>query len=379
MTSDARTPLRSACIAHLIESDGPGGAERMLAQLVTELQAMGCRNLVILPAKGEGWLAREIDSRDVAIEYFRLERPVSWACARWIRDALRRHDVVLAHSHEFTMSVYGAWASWRNGIPHVATMHGGRYYAQALRRRLALRLAFGLSGQVVAVSDALARHLRRDLWLRSSRIATIPNGVRCEPAATSSLRAELGLTPADRLVLAVGNLYPVKGHRHLLDALALLRQRHPTLHVAIAGRGDTGDMLRARAQELGLAQRLHLLGLRGDIPNLLAAADIFVLPSLSEGLPLALLEAMFASRPIIASEVGEVGTALAGGDAGILVPPGRAEALAAALDKLLAAPADARALGARAARRAAAEYGISRMAARYVAVYEDLLARQDRE
>jgi glycosyltransferase involved in cell wall biosynthesis len=108
---------------------------------------------------------------------------------------------------------------------------------------------------------------------------------------------------------------------------------------------------------------------------MLAAADIFVLPSLSEGLPLALLEAMFAGRPIVASDVGEVRAALAQGTAGVVVGPGNPGALAAALDRLLSNPQEAGSLGARAAAQARAEYDLSRMVHRYVGVYEAALAR----
>jgi glycosyltransferase involved in cell wall biosynthesis len=161
-----------------------------------------------------------------------------------------------------------------------------------------------------------SRGLRRDLWLRASRVSTIPNGVRYVAATHSTLRHELNLAPEDRLVVAVGNLYPVKGHRFAVEALALLRERHPRLHLAIAGRGDLAEALRQQAEERGVAARLHLLGLRADISNVLAGADAFVLPSLSEGLPLALLEAMFSGCPIVASDVGEVRAVLGDGTAG---------------------------------------------------------------
>jgi glycosyltransferase involved in cell wall biosynthesis len=359
----------------LIETDGPGGAERTLASLALELQAAGAYNLVVLPADREGWLAQQLADSGVAIEYFRLDRPVSVTCAQWLTAAFRRHRIALAHSHEFTMAVYGAWAAWRAGVPHVITMHGSRYYAKRLRRRFALRAGVTLGGRIVAVSHELARQLGRDLLVPASRIATIANGVRGVPFAPSTLRDELGLVREDRLVLAIGNLYPVKGHRHAVEALGLLQGRHPRLHLAIAGRGETAVALREQAAELGVAHRVHLLGLRADIANLLAAADIFVLPSLSEGLPLALLEAMFAECPIVASDVGEVRNVLANGDAGILVPPADARPLAAALDTLLEAPTHARELAVRAGRRAALEYDISRMVARYAALYEELLSR----
>ena len=368
--------VRGLRIAHLIESDGPGGAERVVVQLATSLQASGADNVVFLPACGEGWLACQLDGSGVAVEYFRLERPLSPACARSLVAAFRQRRIDVAHSHEFTMAVYGAWAAWRAGVPHVITMHGGPYYAGRLRRRLAMRAAVALSGCTVAVSTPLARKMSRDLWLRSARIATIPNGVRTVQSERTTLRDDLRLGPDARLLVSVGNLYPVKGHRHLIEALALLDGRHPTLHVAIAGRGEEADALAAGARARGLGDRVHLLGLRADVTAVLAAADIFVLPSLSEGLPLALLEAMFAGRPIVASEVGEVAVALAHGEAGVLVEPGNPAALAAALDRLLSDPAHARALGDRAAWRAAAEYDVSRMVGRYVGAYETLLGRR---
>src|SRR5438105_4728097 len=168
--------------------------------------------------------------------------------------------------------------------------------------------------------------------IRRRDIDMVRNGVRFTPAARTTLREELSLRSGDRLLVSIGNLYPVKGHRHLIDAMGHLADRHPSLHLAIAGRGDLADALALQARALGLAHRVHFLGLRSDIANVLAAADVFVLPSLSEGLPLALLEAMLAGRPIVASAVGEVGATLDGGRAGALVPPGDSEALGAAID-----------------------------------------------
>ncbi len=375
MTLVGPTSLRGVCLAHLIESDGPGGAERMLATLAAGLQAAGSENVVVAPAGGEGWLAQELRGTGVRVELFRQDRALSPTFARWLTATLRRHRIALAHSHEFTMAVYGAWAARRAGIPHLFTMHGSRYYAGRLRRRVAMRLAVELSGSVVAVSQSLKGHLSRDLWMRASRIATIPNGARLTTVAQSSLREELKLGNGDQLAVTIGNLYPVKGHGFLLEALALLATRYPRLHVAIAGRGELEGPLRARARGLRVDERFHLLGLRSDIGNLLAAADVFVLPSLSEGLPLALLEAMLAERPIVATAVGEVPTVLMDGRAGVLVPPGDAAALASALARLLADPGQARRLSAAAVVRAAEAYSLSQMLERYRSLYERLIGR----
>lgn len=374
MSRDDPLPARGARIAHLIDTDGPGGAERMLAQLAGELVRGGCPGVAFLPADQEGWLSRELTAAGVTVEHFRHDRAFSPRLARSLEAAFRRYRIDLAHSHEFNTAVYGAWAARRAGIPHLITMHGGRYYAGRLRRRLALRAAVALSGRLVAVSQPLVTQLSRDLWIRPTRITTIANGVRFTPAGRSTLRGDLALSDAERLVVAVGNLYPVKGHTHLLEAVARLTSTYPQLHVAIAGRGDLAGALERQAADSGLATRVHFLGLRQDVANILAAADVFVQPSLSEGLPLALLEAMFAARPIVASAVGDVPVALASGAAGLLVPPGDPAALAAAIHRLLAQPFEAQQLGNSAQVRAAAEYGIERMVQRYAELYERLLA-----
>ena len=363
-------------IAQLIESDGPGGAERVVADLAAAFQAAGATSVVFVPEYGDGWLARQLQGTGVTIDHFHIERPFSPACARSVAAGFRRHRIDIAHSHEFSMAVYGAWASWLAGVQHVITMHGSRYYAAHLRRRVAMRAAIAVSGRTIAVSNPLADHISRDLQVRRSRIPVILNGVRPPQPLAPTLREELNLETGARLIVSVGNLYPVKGHQHLIDALALLTERHPAAHVAISGRGDLEDALRRRARALGMSNRVHLLGLRADVSAVLKAADLFVLPSLSEGLPLALLEAMFAGCPIVATNVGDVSIALAHGEAGALVEPGNPQALAQAIDELLSNPPRARALGARASRRAAAEYDVSRMVQHYSTVYEDLLARR---
>jgi glycosyltransferase involved in cell wall biosynthesis len=372
MTGTSLDQIRGMRIAHLIESDGPGGAERLVAGLATELQAAGCDNLVIMLAGGEGWLSNELAGTGVTLAQLELREAGFRTWVRLLAETLRRYRPAVAHSHEFMMAVHGALGARRARVPHLITMHGGRYYAERLRRRAALRGAATLSGALVSVSEAVGQHLSRDLWLRRSRILSVPNGVRWVPAQRSSLRQELRLAPTDRLLLAVGNLYPVKGHSHLIDALALLADSHASVHLAIAGRGNLAEALQVRARALGLADRVHLLGLRSDIPSLLAGADIFVLPSLAEGLPLALLEAMFAGRPIVASDVGEVRVVLNGGEAGLLVQPGNAAELARALGSLLADPNEGGRLGQRAALRAASEYASSRMVERYARLYFEL-------
>jgi glycosyltransferase involved in cell wall biosynthesis len=365
-------------VAHLIETDGPGGAERVVVYLVSWLAMRGIDNVVLLPARGEGWLAAQLPQERVQVVPVPLLGVPVRTSFRLICDVLRAHQPAVAHSHEFTMGVLGGVAGWRLGIPHVLTMHGGRYYTTRLHRRLALALSATLSASVVAVSQTVAAQLAQDLIPRPRRMQLIPNGIPDIPDVPPALRQELGVPTNAKLIVTVGNLYAVKGHADLLKAFAAVASRVPwPLHLAIAGRGPEEAALRALARSLSLVDRFHLLGARDDIPNVLRSADVFVLPSHSEGLPLALLEAMRAGRPIVASAVGEIPTALQHGAAGLLTPPGDVSGLAAALRHLVMDPATARALAERARTIAAEQYTIERMAERYLALYQAAFNRQD--
>jgi glycosyltransferase involved in cell wall biosynthesis len=155
--------------------------------------------------------------------------------------------------------------------------------------------------------------------------------------------------------------------------VALLAERRPSLHLAVAGRGGLEHELVALSRKLGVAGRVHWLGLRSDIANLLAAADIFALSSLSEGHSLSLLEAMTAARPIVATDVGAARETLEDGHCGLLVPPSNPLRLAEAIDRLLSKPAEAARLAERAAQRAASMYSTEIMVERYAELYARVL------
>jgi glycosyltransferase involved in cell wall biosynthesis len=182
---------------------------------------------------------------------------------------------------------------------------------------------------------------------------------------------ELGIPEERRLVLAVGNLYPVKDHATLLRAGAGLEG----VHVLIAGRGPELEGLASLARALGAASRVHLLGLRSDVARLLAAADLLVHPSRAEGLPLAILEAMAAALPVVASRVGGIPEAVVDGETGQLVRPCDPDVLRDAIRSVLHDP-DRAALFGRAGRaRVERHFSLEAMTGRYRALYEAMGAR----
>jgi glycosyltransferase involved in cell wall biosynthesis len=342
----------------------------MLIQFAEELRRRGHHVMPVGPAAGCGWLGGEFRRRGFVSETFTLRRALDPGTVRGLVDLFRRERIDIVHSHEFTMAVYGAVASRIVGIPHVITMHGSQTMLKAARRRAALRLAFRMSRAVVACSGATQAHLTAALGLPDDLIRTIPNGIHFVAGDRRRLRAELGLADSDVLVVAVGSLVERKGHMVLLRALRDLRAQGLTnWHVAIAGRGELESALRAFIAAEGLGDRAHLLGHRDDVPDILAASDIFTMPSLWEGLPVAMLEAMFACKPVIASACSGIPEAIDDGVHGLLVQPGDTVGLAAALRSLLESPESRARLGAAGQARASKRYSVAGMVDAYERAY----------
>jgi glycosyltransferase involved in cell wall biosynthesis len=366
---------RKLVIAQMLESDGPGGAEMVMMRLAEALRARGHEIVPVGPATGCGWLAEQFRMRGFQPEQFLLRRPLDWRCARGMVAMLRRREVDIVHSHEFTMAVYGAATARWLGRPHLITMHGNQTMTTKWRRRVLLRAAFRFSDSVVAVSRDTKRFLDAQLGLAPDRLCVVANGVPVPIGDRERVRGELQLRPDEILVVATGSLVPRKGHAVLIKALAA-QPPGPGWRLAIAGNGPERGALEALISELGVASQVHLLGHRDDIGDLLAGADIFAMPSLWEGLPLSLLEAMSARKPIVASETSGIPEAVVPDIEGLLTRPGDLAELTAALHRLRTDPALRTRLADRAAVRARAEFSIDAMTNAYEDMYVSLVSRR---
>jgi glycosyltransferase involved in cell wall biosynthesis len=360
-------PRSKLVVAQMLESDGPGGAELLMLRLAEGLRERGHEVVPVGPAQGLGWLGRLFRDAGFATETFSLRGPIDWSCAQELAAMLRRRRVDVVHSHEFTMAVYGAAAARLARCSHVITMHGNQMMMRRWRRRAALRMAFRFSDAVVAVSSDTKHTLDERLGLGSTVVRVIPNGVAVPRGDRDHVRAELGIRPGQLLVLASGSLVERKGHAVLIRALASLGTL--AWRLAIAGQGREREALVELSEELGVSDRVHILGFRDDMPDVLAAADIFAMPSLWEGLPLALLEAMAAGKPIVASATSGIPEAVTPELDGLLTAPGDVEALAAALQRVLGDAALRERLGSAAAARVAAEFSFDSMIRSYEALY----------
>ena len=343
----------------------------MMLQLAAELRARGHEVVPIGPAWRNPWLRTQFQQLGFEPRTYTLRGPLDPLCLAEIVGHLRRTGADVVHAHEFFAAIYGGAAAHVLRRPHVITMHGGRYYAERAYRRAALRWSAGRSHALVAVSQATASDLAATLELPLSSVGVIENGIRHQPGDPSRVRAELGVRPDELLIVAVGNLYPVKGHAVLLRALARLDEMGglPPWRLAIAGRGEEERSLRAFVEERRWEGRVHLLGFREDVDDVLAAADVFALPSLSEGLPLALAEAMWGSKAIVASRTGGIPEVVTDGAEGLLAVPGDESGLADQLRALLGDPALRARLGRAARDRAAARLSVERMTDEYQRLY----------
>jgi glycosyltransferase involved in cell wall biosynthesis len=273
-------------------------------------------------------------------------------------------------------------AAARPGLPLVVSLHGSDVFVaerNALARAIARRV-FGRAGAITACSEDLARRAGA-LGAPPARIEVVPYGVdvdRFKPDADArrAVRAALGGSADDPLVVAAGRLVRKKGFEFLIDALPLVEPTRTV--VAIAGGGDLESELRARAARLGVSDRVRFLGDRpqDEVARLFAAADVAVVPSVRDdsgnvdGLPNVLLEALAAATPVVATPAGGIGAVVRDGDTGRIVPERDPAALAAAIGSLLADPAQARRLADRGRALVQTRFGWPAAAERFEAAYD---------
>jgi glycosyltransferase involved in cell wall biosynthesis len=251
--------------------------------------------------------------------------------------------------------------------------HGWLLRPKRLTHRWLYLLGARLVDGVIAVSDETARSFREVVGYRGDKLHVVFNAVDVEryPAAIDrdEVRARLGFGPGDHVMTMVGTFKRQKGHRYLVEAAANVIPRFPRLHVLLVGDGALAEETRERIEASGLIGRVRLLGTRRDVPELLAASDSFVLPSLWEGLPIALVEAMASRLPVIATEVSGTSQVMVDGETGWLVAPGDPAGLSEAMAELLSNPARASTMAAAGRERVAASFGARTQAERLVALF----------
>jgi glycosyltransferase involved in cell wall biosynthesis len=292
---------------------------------------------------------------------------------------LRRARIQVVHSYLVSANVFGTLAARLARVPAVLTSRRDVGFSRNWRLRVVEeRLINPLVDRVTANSPSVAAAVSREPGLRPDKVVLIPNGVdvdRCDPERydAPAIRAALGIAREERVVGSVGHLSPVKGHADLLRAAGALVRKGAPLRVLLIGDGPLRGALQEQARTSGIAERVTFAGVQEDVPRHLAALDVFALPSHTEGMSNALLEAMAMARPVVATAVDGNADVVEDGVTGRLVPPRTPDALARALDDLFGEPARARELGREARRRVASRYSLPLMVSRYEELYLSLV------
>jgi glycosyltransferase involved in cell wall biosynthesis len=373
----------TSTVVHFSDSNGFGGAEQVMLQLLGGLDRARWRPVLLHHA--EPGLARLVAAaRALGVECRvvpRLSRRQH--LGRGLREFVRilrseRPAVFHAHLPAPLTGKYGLLGAAISRVPAVvATAHLLDDGPADWRERVNQRMLTACVDRYLAVSDGVARRMRARSGVPERKLRVIRNGVAVDHfrrPPDPRLRVALTGDRDRRIVLTIARLDAQKGHVHLLAAAAEL----PDVLFLLAGDGAERPRLEAEARALGVADRVRFLGHREDVPELLALCDLFVLPSLYEGLPLSVLEAMAAGRPVVATAVGGTDEAVLHGETGLLVPAGAASALGDAIRALLADPERAARMGEAGGSRACREFSVTRMIAQVTGVYEELLDRHAR-
>ncbi len=359
-----------------------GGTERVVWELATRLpRARFDVRVWLSGASGVDELADSLAARDLPVDRVsEVDSRWDWRgmASTWSR--LRRLKPDLLHIHHVWPAAdrYLSWLAGAAGVPHlVVTEHiTGQSHSRAQRalKRSELRQA----DAVTAVCGAVADSLVHDYGVERSRVRVVPNGAdlpdeeRERPAARR-LRDELGAGPFRPLWVCPARLESQKGHAVLLDALARVRARGLDFVAVLAGEGSLRADLERQASAAGLGDHVRFAGQVEPVGPLLLAADACVLPSLWEGLPLSLLEALARGRPVVASRVGGVPEAIEDGLTGRLVPAGDPAALALVLEDFHRRPDPGRRMGLAGAERVSAEFTWPRVVEAFEELYDEVM------
>ncbi|MDX2029385.1 MAG: glycosyltransferase [Blastocatellia bacterium] len=367
---------RKIRILHVLDSLAVGGMERVVIDVANLLDPARFEQVVCcLSRRGEA--AHLLRPHVRCLDLGKGNR-ADYLMPKKIMDAIRRERPDIVHSQSWS-GVDAAIATRLMRGPRLIHSEHGRnlphIHAEPWKRRVARRALYHLADAVFAVSAELRDYYCRETGFPRERMRVIPNGVdlrRLVAEDGAAVRRELRLGAEDFVLGTVARLDATKDTMTLVRGFARLhldRRRPANLKLLVVGDGERRADLERFVVDHELTAAVRFTGVRHDVPRLLAAMDLFALSSLTEGLPITVLEAMGAGLPVLATRVGALPELVAEGETGFLVPPAQAESFAEKIAMLYDAPALARRLGAAGRRMAEREHGIDRMLDRYADLY----------
>lgn len=368
-------------ICHVIHALGVGGAEVLVEQMVRFLSDEFYCIVAVLDEIGE--IGERLRRDGFAVEYLHRRPGIDRSCAKRLKEFADREGAQLLHAHQYTPFFQAMLSRGLFGRrPVVFTEHGRHFPDLPSRRRsIVNRLLLHRNDRLIGCGEAVRRAMIDNEGLPESRVEVIYNGVDLHAMSRSTLgareriRAEFGYGSSDYVALLVARLHELKDHQTALRAIARARNVIPGLRLLLAGEGDQRAAIEKTIRDCGLEQTVTVAGTRNDVADLLAAADVFLMSSISEGIPLTVIEAMAARRPVISTAVGGLPELIEDGVSGLLVPARDDAALAAALIRLHNSPMLCERMAQVASKRASEKFSLQLMLDSYRSVYHDVIGR----
>jgi len=361
---------RSVRLLHVIDELALGGTELAMVRLARHLNPERFQSQVcaFLPGAAE----EELQACGVPYALIAKRRAFDVSLLLRLRKWMKQQRIQLVHCRSLQGILYGGLAAMWARLPFVVSIHGERTL-RLPRAGPILRGSARCARAVITVSESLKNLTSQTVGIPLERMTVIYNGVDLDKFTEKFVTGHSSLVTPH--VGCVGTLREVKGHRYLLEAIAAVREQVPHVHLSLVGDGPARGALEDLRQRLGLNGSVSLWGMRDDVHALLKQFDVFVLPSLSEGISNALLEAMAAGLPVVATNVGGTPEVVQHGVTGLLVPPQDSRALADALRQVLSDPDRRHEMGRKGRERVEAHFSLSAMARHYEQVYEQALER----
>jgi len=363
-------------VLHILANLGAGGAERMAVHIVRGINRHRFEPAVVAYSGRVGSdLEQQLDDDGLKTWFLDKGPGFGWRTYHRLHRVFKEFRPDIVHTHVHVMRyAFPALVYFKPRLM-VHTVNNIAECEIEPRARWLQRLAYRQGVIPVAVAREVAVSLERLYGIGGCRVVwnCIPTDLYASPQTTrAAWRAKQGFLEGDILFLCVARFAPQKNHGLLINAFAKGPASDPKAHLVLAGEGTLRAELQERVNQLGLTSRVHFLGLRTDIPDVLGAADVFVLSSDYEGNPLAVIEAMAAGLPIASTAVGGVPELLEDGNEGFIVQPGRADQLSEAMTALLKDGHLRHVMGAAAATRAKEKFDVSAMIRAYEELYNEI-------
>lgn len=378
--------MKKIAVSFVASTFKVGGSERVLSHVITRLPPDRFR-IRLYFLREAGTLGRDLfDAGFTGAERLQRNRYDPWAAVRLSRQMRADPpDIVFVLDHHNAM-LWGRVAALLSAVPRVVlASHATGLFGRRRNFRVTDRWLMEFTDRIVALSGAHARYLVETEGVAPGAIAIIENGIPVEEyggegrrdagdAGDAGLREELGLEPGERAVIMVAALRPEKAHEVFLEAARLLTVSRGDLKFLIVGDGPRKDELEVLTRRLGLERRVRFLGVRRDVARLLHTASVLALPShpAVETLPLAVLEAMAAGVPVVASRVGSLPEMIRSGETGVLIDHGDPDGLAAAIADVVDHPDRSREMAEAARRVVVSRYSVDRMVGEYASLFQSL-------